>query len=263
MALNAILIGQAIMDNQLMNIHEIKGYIQTIYLAEYSDKLLLLDGCSRPDVDIIQQYIQTILKRPLSDLKIVVVTHMHADHAGGAHYLRRLTGCKIVSLARDTQWYGGLAGFSMYTIDMLLALYVAHRQGKPLKNLLYHPYLSADYLLKDGDRVPQFSDWQVLDTYGHTDRDLSVWHEQSGQIYIADLLIRLKHKFVSPFPLYFVEHYHHSLERIQALSPSCILLAHGGKQQINDTDWQTIYRNIPSKRCTVADTIRHKFFRWF
>lgn len=76
-----------------MHIHTIQGYIQTIYLAEYPDKLLLLDGASRADITYLCQFIEQQLARPLSDLKVVVVTHMHPDHAGAAHRLRALTGC--------------------------------------------------------------------------------------------------------------------------------------------------------------------------
>ncbi|GAL35099.1 Zn-dependent hydrolase [Vibrio maritimus] len=41
-----------------MKIHQISGYIQQIYLAEYPDKLLLLDGASRADVGTILRYIR-------------------------------------------------------------------------------------------------------------------------------------------------------------------------------------------------------------
>ncbi|GAL18846.1 Zn-dependent hydrolase [Vibrio maritimus] len=42
----------------LMKIHQISGYIQQIYLAEYPEKLLLLDGASRADVGTILRYIR-------------------------------------------------------------------------------------------------------------------------------------------------------------------------------------------------------------
>lgn len=80
-----------------MQLHRIQGYIQTMYLAEYPDKLMLLDGASRADIPHLEDFIEHQLHRPFSDLKLVVVTHMHPDHAGGAHRLRDLTGCKAQS----------------------------------------------------------------------------------------------------------------------------------------------------------------------
>ena len=68
----------------LCHIVRLDGYIQSSYLAVYPDKLMLLDGGCRPDVALVLGYIKNTLKRPISDLKVVVVTHMHPDHAGGA-----------------------------------------------------------------------------------------------------------------------------------------------------------------------------------
>jgi glyoxylase-like metal-dependent hydrolase (beta-lactamase superfamily II) len=80
-----------------MKIHVLKGFIQNIFLVEYPDKCMLLDGCSKADFTTLQTFFTQVLKRPLTDLKVVIVTHMHPDHAGCAHYLRKITGCKIVS----------------------------------------------------------------------------------------------------------------------------------------------------------------------
>ena len=41
----------------VMNIHTLAGYIQHIYLVEDSKGLLLLDGCSRADVNNVCRYI--------------------------------------------------------------------------------------------------------------------------------------------------------------------------------------------------------------
>ena len=113
-----------------MKIHQIEGYIQTIYLVEYPDKLMLLDGCSRADHDIVLQFIQSQLNRSIHDLSVILVTHMHPDHAGGAHKLAQTSGAKIASCNAPEQWYRGVSGLLMHWTDMLLALYVASRKGK-------------------------------------------------------------------------------------------------------------------------------------
>ena len=63
----------------LSRIVRLDGYIQNTYLAIYPDKLLLLDGCCRADVPMVLDYIKNTLHRPITDLKVVVVTHMHPD----------------------------------------------------------------------------------------------------------------------------------------------------------------------------------------
>ena len=77
----------------LMQIHRLNGYIHEIYLVEYAHGLLLLDGMSRCDIDILRRFITGTLGRPFTDLKLVVVTHMHPDHAGAAQALRKISGC--------------------------------------------------------------------------------------------------------------------------------------------------------------------------
>lgn len=246
----------------MMRIHQLDGYIQSIYLVEYPHGLLLLDGCCRSDITLIKHFITHTLRRSFHDLKIICVTHMHPDHAGAAHRLRHLTGARIVSVAQHRQWYAGLDGLAAYIIDQGLALYVGHRLGKPIQNLLYNPYLKADDYVQEGDTLPVFDDWQVVDTRGHTDRDISLWHAATRQLYVADVLIKLKSKYVAPFPLYLVEQYRHSLQKILNLKPETVILAHGGMQQISDAEWDHIIRHAPKRRRTVADTVRHKVLWW-
>jgi len=101
--------------------HQLAGYIQSVYLVEYSHGLLLLDGCCRADIPMLQRFINDTLQRPISDLKLVVVTHMHPDHAGAAHKLREVSGCKIATMAASKQWYRGLSGRLLHLTDIILA----------------------------------------------------------------------------------------------------------------------------------------------
>lgn len=234
------------------------GYIQSIYLAIYPDKLLLLDGCCRPDVPMVLEYIKTTLQRPISDLKVVVVSHMHPDHAGGASKLRQATGCRIVSAHKPKQWYAGVGGQLMHLVDTGLAYYVAKRQNRGFKNLWYPAYLHPEITLHDGDCIPGFEDWQVFETPGHTDRDLSVFHKPTRQVYTADLIIKLRHKFVAPFPIYDPVAYRHSLHKIKNLKPSKVMMAHGGELMINEATFNQLITDAPKYPRTIKDTIKHK-----
>lgn len=242
----------------LCEIVRLDGYIQSTYLAVYPDKIMLLDGGCRPDVAMVLDYIKTTLQRPVTDLKAVVVTHMHPDHAGGAHKLRQATGCKIVSANKPKQWYAGAGGQVMHLIDTGLAYYVAKRQGRTPKNLWYSAHLYPDVAVKDGDNVPGFADWQVLETPGHTDRDLSLFHVPSRKVYTADLIIKLRHKFVAPFPIYDPKVYIQSLQKIKALKPSMVMMAHGQELTIDEATFDMLIRQAPKQPRTIKDTIKHK-----
>lgn len=215
-----------------MTLHEIPGYIQSIYLAENPEGLLLLDGCCRVDVDTVCDFIVHTLQRPLTDLKLTVVTHMHPDHAGGAHRLRKKTGCQIATGAAPGQWYQGGSGRLMHLTDVVLGMYMANRMGRPMKNLWYSRTLKPDFVLDDGERLPGFGDWQVVTTHGHTDRDISLLHLPSRRLYVADLIVKVRNRFITPWPLFHPNRYRASVERVKAMPLHSILLAHGGEIEV-------------------------------
>ncbi|HPX92532.1 MAG TPA: MBL fold metallo-hydrolase, partial [Spirochaetota bacterium] len=72
-----------------MKIHKIKGYINSVFIAEYDHGLLLMDGGSPADVELIENFCKDTLKRDVRDIKLSVVSHMHPDHSGAAPILRK------------------------------------------------------------------------------------------------------------------------------------------------------------------------------
>lgn len=246
-----------------MNIHYLQGYIQSIYLVEYQDKLMLLDGCCRADIPLVTTFVTETLNRPLTDIDIVVVTHMHPDHSGGAHRLRALSGCRIVSSKHKHHWYGGWDGWLMYVTDLALARWVAKRQGKKSAPLCFWPWLAPDIRLCDGDIIPDFDEWQILETPGHTDRDLSVRHIPSNRIYVADLLVTVKGRYIPPFPVFYPEKYRNSLEKIFHYQPAALWLAHAGEIQLSDEDKSYLKKQLPSRPITHWLAVTHKLKQTF
>ncbi|MDF2155793.1 MBL fold metallo-hydrolase [Vibrio sp. CAU 1672] len=221
-----------------------------MYLAEYPDKLMLLDGASRADIPHLKDFIEHQLHRPFTDLKLVVVTHMHPDHAGAAHKLRKLTGCQLLAAKRDHDWYAGIDGWLMHLTDLVLARWMANRMGKPKSNLWYPRKLNADIELQDGDVIPGFEDWQILETPGHTDRDISVYHEQQCILYVADLMVEVKNRLIAPFPVFHPNQYRQSLTRVYALQAKCLLAAHGGEVNFDRQAYQHIVDTAPTRPST-------------
>jgi glyoxylase-like metal-dependent hydrolase (beta-lactamase superfamily II) len=241
-----------------MKLHQLEGHIQSILLAEYPDKLLLLDGCCRSDVSLLKHFITDTLQRPFNDLTLVVVTHMHPDHAGAANKLRKLTGCKIAAANVSGQWYSGLDGRLMHLTDMFLAKWVARRMKKKHNKMWYSSQLIADYKLDDGEELPEFPEWIALSTQGHTDRDLSLHHLPSNKIYIADLMVKVKNKYIPPFPIFYPNRYRRSLLKIVALAPDALILAHGGEVYLTDNDYQHLLKMAPRVPKTHWRTVKER-----
>ncbi|MGR5319807.1 MBL fold metallo-hydrolase [Vibrio sp. DNB22_19_1] len=221
-----------------------------MYLAEYPDKLMLLDGASRADILHLKDFIEHQRNRRFSDLKLVIVTHMHPDHAGAAHKLRELTGCKVLAAKREHHWYGGFDGWLMHLTDLILARWMANRMRKPKRNLWYSRKLRPDLELLDGDTIPGFEDWQVLETPGHTDRDLSVYHPEQDLLYVADLMVQVKNHLIAPFPIFHPNQYRQSLLRVFEMNPTCLLVAHGGEVDFDHTAYQHIMNTTPTRPIT-------------
>jgi glyoxylase-like metal-dependent hydrolase (beta-lactamase superfamily II) len=247
----------------IIKLHHINGHIQTILLAEYPDKLLLLDGCCRSDITLLRHFITQTLQRSFNDLSLVVVTHMHPDHAGAANKLRKITGCKIATANVSGQWYSGIDGRLMHLTDIMLARWVAKRMKKPRLNMWYSSQLSADYKLNDGEHLPGFSDWVALATQGHTDRDLSLHHLPSNKVYVADLMVKVKNKYIPPFPIFYPNRYRTSLKKIRALAPTSLILAHGGEVNLTEHDYNNLLILAPKIPKTHWRSVKDKFFQSF
>ena len=246
-----------------VEIHQIQGYIQSIYFAVYSDKILLLDGCCKADVDKIEHYITQKLNRPIEQLKVVVVTHMHPDHAGAANTLKKRFGCQIISGVAEREWYSGFDGWLMYISDILLTLWVAGRLKKKRQNIWYKPKLNVDYVMKDNESIPGFDDWQVIETHGHTDRDISLFHLPTRKVYVADLAVKVKDKFIPPFPVFYPNRYKRSLMRIEKLKPSSVILAHGGEVNVSHEEYFHLVSLAPKVPLTHWRATKAKFKRLF
>ena len=244
-----------------MKLHHLEGHIQTILLAEYPEKLLLLDGCCRSDISIIKHFITDTLKRPFTDLTLVMVTHMHPDHAGAANTLRKITGCKLAAANVSGQWYSGIDGKIMHLTDMLLAKWVAKRMDKTHNKMWYSSKLFPDYKLDDGEALPGFPDWVAIETQGHTDRDLSLHHLPSNKVYIADLIVKVKNKYIPPFPVFYPNRYKASLNKIFALNADSLILAHGGEVNLTETDHQSLIKLAPKTPQTHWRTVKFKLKR--
>lgn len=222
---------------------------------------MLLDGCCRADVPLLERFIQHNLTRSMTDLKVIVVTHMHPDHAGAAAALRDRYGCQILSAQKPKQWYRGLGGRLMHLTDIALSYWVARRIGKARKNLWYSPYLIPDIVPSNEMLIPGFEEWQVLETPGHTDRDLSVLHCPSGRVYVADLIVKVKKRFVPPFPVFHPNQYKRSIHQLCKANFNSIMLAHGGEVELSEADFDFLLDVAPEVPKTPWRAVKLKLRR--
>ncbi len=168
-----------------MHIHTLEGYIQNIYLVEYPDKLMLLDGCCRADVDTVFDYITEQLKRPITDLKLIVVTHMHPDHIGGM----TTDGAETFAKAR---YITGRQEFDFWR---------GQDKGNRVGDLMAQkvtPFAEKLTFMEDGDSVA--SGISAMASFGHTPGHMGYMLESGGQqlMLTADLANHYVWSFAHP-----------------------------------------------------------------
>ena len=188
---------------------------------------------------------------------------MHPDHAGAANTLKRRFGCKIFSGYAEGEWYSGIDGFFMYLSEIFLGKWLAKRLGKPRKSIWYWPRLNADLLLRDNETVHGFEDWQVIETQGHTDRDLSLYHQPTGKVYVADLAVKVKNKYIPPFPIFHPNRYRNSLRKIAQLQPTSVILAHGGEVTFSHEEYEYLVSLAPKAPVTLWRVTKSKLEKIF
>jgi len=208
-------------------LHRIPGYIENIFLIEYSDRLLLLDSGCYNDVPQIEKYCHDKLGRSPRDINLIAVSHMHPDHGGGAVLLRQRHGIPIAAHHAVDRWYAGAGGALQQVLDCYMALIVARHNHRHWRRLGYQRTLQPDYLLGDGDPLPGFSDWQALHVPGHTLHDLIFFNPPSGCLYIADMICEVHGENRLPLPILFPDKMAASYDKAASLAASTLLLAHG------------------------------------
>lgn len=215
------------MNKNAFRIHEIQGYIETIILLEYEHGILLFDSGCVNDVKRIERYFKQVIKRPLTDIKLMAVTHMHPDHGGGAVRLREKYAIPVAAHEDVDKWYAGIGGWLQHKFDCIMATSMAIRLRHKPEKVLYPRQLTPDYLLKDGEKLPIFSEWVALHVPGHIMHDMVFYNQAQKVIYTADLTCDVKGKIMPPVPILLRPIMAASYKRLAQLEVQTILRGHG------------------------------------
>ena len=143
--------------------------------------------------------------RGLKDIRLIVVTHAHLDHAGAAARVRELSGAPIVAHAGDLAHYEQREPMTYCATGWFSALFF--RTGLIVRP---HAPFTPDLLLRDGEvlDLARFGfEGQVRPTPGHTAGSVSV-QLAGGDAMVGDLLasgvllgglLRTRHAIRPPF----------------------------------------------------------------
>lgn len=179
----------------------------------------------------------------LDEVRRLVLTHPHPDHAGLAERVRRVSGCTVYAHPVDRGRLLDLPGAWDEIAEFIVE--ACRRGGTPADraeavagNLRvlqgYAEPLSSLETLDEGDLLAAGgTDWQVLHTRGHARGALCLWDRREGVLVSGDTLLAhiSSNALLEPEPGGFRQRtlllYRESLERLRALSPRRVAPGHG------------------------------------
>jgi glyoxylase-like metal-dependent hydrolase (beta-lactamase superfamily II) len=156
------------------------------FLIDDGDELALVDTGFPGDEQAILAAIQGLGKQP-TDLRHILVTHCHVDHAGSLAALKRLTGAAAVMQPLDAEMVrSGQAWRDHVEIAPGIEKWLLYRlfMGKIPRTI---PPAEIDLEVNDGDLIPAVGGVQVVHIPGHTAGQVAyIWQRHGGVAFVAD-----------------------------------------------------------------------------
>jgi glyoxylase-like metal-dependent hydrolase (beta-lactamase superfamily II) len=156
-------------------------FINSFAFLEDDGQVTLVDcGLKRAPRAIVAA-LEHLGKHP-RDVTRIILTHAHADHAGGAREMLESTGVPGVDIHVDDAAYVA-AGVSPPTDQTT----TAGRLMSRLPGLTFDPF-QVSTELHDGDVIDVAGGLRVIHTPGHTPGHISLLHERSEVLITGDAL---------------------------------------------------------------------------
>jgi glyoxylase-like metal-dependent hydrolase (beta-lactamase superfamily II) len=139
----------------------------SIFGDEVSKEAIVID----PGDEIDE--VQAILDKHQLHVKVIVITHAHIDHIGGAAKLRAATGAPVYMNSRDQE------------LASRLDLQAAWLQVETPENP------GMDVEAREGDTLALgTAHFQILETPGHTQGSISLYSPEQNKLIAGDTLFR-------------------------------------------------------------------------
>lgn len=151
------------------------------YLLASGGELTLIDGGLPGDADrIADQILES--DRALSELRTIVVTHTHGDHAGGVPELARRSGADVVAHRDEVPYIEQTKGLPAESLIQRLLNWMSTRLVFGASGC------EVNRAVQDGDVIDALGGLRVVHTFGHTPGSISLYQPEREILFCGDAL---------------------------------------------------------------------------
>lgn len=203
------------------------SYLTCSYIVRLSDGLVLVDAGMDSDGADVHAGLRA-MNATANEIRAILITHWHNDHAAGAHALHELTGAPVYYHRGDERFFTGRAGATgvrRWLSDQIPEWGVLVL-AKGLLGEATPRAVTAQHFVEDGDVI--LNEFEVIATPGHTEGHVCYFYRSAGVLFAGDALavidkrIRFMARPVTPD----LENARMSMEKCLALNPQLICPGH-------------------------------------
>lgn len=163
-------------------VHQLPAIGARVTAVAGSDGMLLVDSGTRGSLSMIDAGLKKI-GYSLTDVRLIVLTHVHPDHAGGLAALVRATSAAVAVHGSEAGFVSGAEPMpSPYRIPVLA------RAARPVVSRLYGPPVRVEHSLTDGAILDWSEEIRVVHTPGHTAGSISLHLASQRLVIVGDAL---------------------------------------------------------------------------
>ncbi len=163
-------------------VHQLPAIGARVTAVAGSDGVLLIDSGTRGSLSMMDAGLKKI-GYSLADVRLIVLTHVHPDHAGGLAALVQATSAPVAVHEAEAGFVSGAEPIpSPYRLGLVA------RATRPVMSRLYGPPVRVEHSLADGATLDWSEEIRVVHTPGHTAGSISLYLASQRLVIVGDAL---------------------------------------------------------------------------